>query len=397
MLCTREFQSSIRESVHYLLQERIRALGLNDAYRVNVQDIQHRYHEGTRFIFMGLHHNADAVKSTEAIRFCWVEEAHGVTESSWDYLIPTIREPESEIWVSFNPRFKYDATSQRFKEHPPPAELHGKPYAFVREVGWRDNPWFPDVLKDEMLTMKASDYERYEHVWEGAYQVVTVGAIFGKQMIAMKRDEPRRLCRFKIERNVPVDSSWDLGKDDATAIWFWQIVGKEKRAIAYYEARGEEIDHYCTVLRDFRKWANIEYGTHYMPHDVEANMLGMKQTRKAQFKDGGVWPIKVVPRVPAKGTGIAAARKWLGNTWMHEDYCGNAPPKVLLDNNPQLPSGIDVLGSYRFEYDEDKATFKQTPMHDWASNGADALMQIAQASLKQKHSGPSRQPQINVV
>ena len=398
ILCTREFQHSIRESVHYLLAQRLQLIGLADAYEVSVQSIDHRYN-GTKFFFHGLHHNTDQIKSTEAITRCWVEEAHAVKESSWDFLIPTIREEQSEIWVTFNPRFRYDATSQRFIANPPPATHEGRPYSYIRKVSWRDNPWFPETLRIEMEQMQRADYEKYLHVWEGEYKTITEGAIFGKQITQAKRDN--RVCAVPITPNIDVETSWDLGKNDATAIWWWQRVGKELRAIAYYENRGEEISHYCSVIKrfakenDFRR-KGIEYAMHYMPHDVDADMLGMQQSRKKQFKDGGVYPMHVVPKIKSKNAAIESARKLFPQMWFDKERCGENPQAWMKEYNERLPSGIDVLANYHYEYDEDRDSYKLVPYHDWASNGADALMQYTQPRHREKRSGATPQPDYKV-
>lgn len=399
ILCTREFQGSIRESVHHLLAKKIKDIGFADQYDVSVQSIDHR-HNGTKFFFYGMARNFDSIRSTEGITRVWVEEAATVTQSSWDDLDPTIREPGSEIWASFNPRFKYDATSQRYIERPPPDVVRDKQHSIIRSVGWRDNPWFPIELQIEMDIMRERDYERYLHVWEGEYKTVTEGAIFGKQLTTAKQQD--RVCLFPVEPLIDVDSSWDLGKNDATGVWLWQIVGKEKRAVWYYENRGEEIDHYCKVMaawldrtREELDVKTLKYGTHYMPHDVEVKLLGMKNTRKKQFEDGGLKPIRVVQRIPEKQEAIQMARDMFPYVYFHKEHCSSKQPDWVKGFNPMPVSGLDVLANYRYDYDEERNTYKQTPVHDWASNGADAFMQLAQANPK-KRRGPTPQPDVRV-
>lgn len=381
-------------------------MGLADCYQVNVQSIDHRY-SGSKFFFFGMARNFDSIKSTEGITRVWVEEAATVSQSSWDFLDPTIRSPGSEIWASFNPRFKYDATSQRYIEHPWPEYVDGRRYSIIRKVSWRDNPWFPEELRIEMELMREKDYERYLHIWEGEYKTVTEGAIFGNQLTTAKKEN--RVCTFAVEPLVAVESSWDLGKNDATAIWLWQRVGKERRAVWYYENRGQEIDHYCEVMFAWLNWMTEElkksertkriklsFGTHYMPHDVEAKMLGMPNTRKKQFQAGGLSPIKTVKRIPEKQEAIQMARDMFPNVWFHKDYCGPAQPDWVKAFNPLPVSGLDVLANYRYEHDEERNTYKQTPVHDWASNGADAFMTLAQANVRETRRGPTKQAEIKV-
>jgi phage terminase large subunit len=158
VLCTREIQNSIKDSVHKLLKDQINEMGLNDYFIVTRDEIRSKI--GSEFIFKGLRHNIQEIKSTEGIDICWVEEAQSVSKESWDLLIPTIRKEGSEIWVSFNPHFVEDETYQRFVVNPPPN-------AIVVKVNYYDNPFFPDVLREEMEYLKKIDYNYYKHIWEG--------------------------------------------------------------------------------------------------------------------------------------------------------------------------------------------------------------------------------------
>jgi phage terminase large subunit len=160
VLCAREYQSSIKDSVHKLLSDQIRALTLQTFYTVTQTSIVGK--NGTEFIFKGIRKNADEIKSTEGIDVCWVEEAHSVTGDSWEVLIPTIRKEGSEIWVSFNPALPTDSTYKRYVLEPPPAKR-----AIVRKVSWRDNPWLPQVLRDEEQELLQRDPEAHAHVWGG--------------------------------------------------------------------------------------------------------------------------------------------------------------------------------------------------------------------------------------
>lgn len=158
VLCARELQISIQDSVHKLLGEQIDALGLGAFYEVQQATI--RGHNGSEFIFSGLRSNATKIKSMEGVDICWVEEAQTVSAESWDILTPTIRKSGSEIWVSFNPDLDEDPTYQRFVVSPPPG-------AVVVEIGWQDNPWFPEVLRAEKDHLYSVDPEAAAHVWGG--------------------------------------------------------------------------------------------------------------------------------------------------------------------------------------------------------------------------------------
>ena len=160
ILCARELQNSIKDSVHQLLKVQIELLGL-PGFEVGESYIRHA--NGSEFIFKGLRTNASEIKSTEGIDIVWVEEAQKVSSESWEVLIPTIRNPESEIWVTFNPGLKTDPTSQRFIENEPPS-------ANIARVNYDGNPWFPDELREEMEYLKRIDIENYKHVWLGEYR-----------------------------------------------------------------------------------------------------------------------------------------------------------------------------------------------------------------------------------
>lgn len=158
ILCARELQVSIGDSVHKLLSDQIDAMGLAPWFEVQNNLI--RGANGSEFIFTGIRNNATKIKSTEGVDICWVEEAEGVSERSWEILIPTIRKPGSEIWVTFNPDQVTDPTYRRFVTAPPPR-------AIVRKLSWRDNPWFSDELREEKDYLARVDPDAYEHVWEG--------------------------------------------------------------------------------------------------------------------------------------------------------------------------------------------------------------------------------------
>lgn len=349
ILCAREIQSSIKESVYSLLKKQIDALELDTEFECLTSEIRGK--NGSRFIFEGLKHNVDRIKSLEDTDICWVEEAAKVSEESWEVLIPTIRKPGSEIWASFNPRLEFDATYQRFIVHRPPG-------AIVRKVSWRDNPFFTDEMKYEKDRLEQSDPDAYLHVWEGETKKLTEGAIYGKQLTQARKD--KRITEVPIENSVLVNTFWDLGKNDATAIWFHQNVGPQNRFIDYYEARGEELEHYIKVLKD----KGYLYGSHYLPHDVEAKLLGMPKTRKQQLEEAGIKPIEVVERInDVTGEGIEAVRRIFPTCWFDETRC---------------KQGLDVLGNYAWEMDEERGIYSQKPIHNWASHGSDAFRQFAQ-------------------
>ncbi len=159
VLCAREIQLSIEESVHHLIESQIAELELADYFDVLEKRITSK--AGAEFVFAGLRSNVTKLMSMEGLSYVWVEEAAAISHNSWEKLIPTIRRPGSQILVSFNPDLEDDPTYKRFIKSPPPD-------AIVRKVSWRDNPHFPDELRREMEYLARVDPDAYQHVWEGA-------------------------------------------------------------------------------------------------------------------------------------------------------------------------------------------------------------------------------------
>lgn len=339
VLCTRELQVSIKDSVHKLLEDTINRLGLKDHYEVLGNEIRGK--NGTLIIFKGIKHSISEIKSTEGIDICWVEEAENVTKRSWSTLIPTIRKDGSEIWVSFNPRKKTDATYQRFVVNRPTD-------SYVRKVSWRDNKWFPDVLKQEMEDDKRDDFDMYLHVWEGEFLTYAENAVYAPQLRKMR--EENRIITMPVSNEAPVNTFWDLGKDDHTAIWFHQFVGREHRFIDYHHDRFKEVEDYAEVVNK----RGYTYGRHYFPHDVAQDRLGMTQTVEDQFVALGVKPLVVVPRISSLEQGILMTRRAMAGVYIDPVRCAE---------------GIECLSNYERKYDDENDTHSERPIHNWASNG----------------------------
>lgn len=162
VLCAREVQKSIRDSVKRLLDDKIEACGLQGFYQST--DTEIRAPNGSLFVFAGLKGNANGIRSLEGIDIAWVEEAAAVSQASLDTLVPTIRRPGSEIWLSWNPNLEKDPVDAMFRG------VHGAPPgSIVRQVNYVDNPWFPEVLRRDLEYDRRRDPDRYAHVWLGGY------------------------------------------------------------------------------------------------------------------------------------------------------------------------------------------------------------------------------------
>lgn len=210
VLCAREIQKSIKDSVKRLLDDEIARLGLSSFFDSVENEIRGK--NGSLFIFAGLRGNSAAIKSMEGLTRCWVEEAQTISQESLNDLIPTVRQPGSEIWFTYNPRHETDPIDVMFcgEEKPPGTKL--------LHVNWQDNPWFPDVLRQEMEYDRRRDPDKYAHVWEGKY---------------VQRSEAKVFKNWKIEEfDAPADAIHRFGADwgfsvDPTVLVRCHIVGRK--------------------------------------------------------------------------------------------------------------------------------------------------------------------------
>lgn len=255
ILCTREVQNSIKDSVHKLLSDQIDMLGLGGFYEVLKHEI--RGANGSEFIFSGLaDKTAESIKSFEGVDIAWVEEAQGLSKRSWQILIPTIRAENSEIWVSFNPDMESDETYQRFVVAPPVD-------AVVVKMNYVDNPWFPKVLEKERLEAKRSESrEDYENIWEGKCRSSVAGALYANEM--REATEAGRVRPIPYDPRFPVHTIWDLGWNDAMAIIFVQKVAPSVLNVINYME--DSFKKYSEFVTDMDK-LGYRWGTDWLPHD----------------------------------------------------------------------------------------------------------------------------------
>lgn len=347
-LCSREIQKSMKDSVHKLLSDQIASLGLTGHYRVLTDEI--RGVNGTEFVFAGLRHNVDSIKSKEGIDIVWVEEAQTVSKSSWDKLIPTIRKEGSEIWVTFNPELESDETYQRFVASPPTG-------AMVVKLNWSDNPWFPDVLDQERRDLQAKDPDAYLTVWEGHCKQTLDGAIYATEI--REATAANRIMRVPYDASKPVSTFWDLGRADMTAIWFAQTIGFEHRLIDYYENHGHALGHY---LKEIQSRAYL-YGEHWLPHDADSKILAAEKTIRQQASAVLGDNVRITPEI-GTANGINAARTLFSRCWFDAEKCSD---------------GLHALRHYQFKVDPDTGQRSKEPLHNWASHGADAFRYFAVA------------------
>lgn len=362
ILCAREIQRSIQDSVLQLLSDTITRMGLQEYFEI--QRTQILGTNGSRFLFEGLRSNITKIKSMEGLDIVWIEEGESVTYSSWETLIPTLRKDGSEIWCSFNPSDEMDNTYDRFVLNPPLDSYSVK-------VNYNDNPWFPKELERERIALKAKNEDLYNHVWEGEVLSNRDGAYYAKFIDA------GNIMEFAIEPSIPVNTYWDLGVADSTAIWFVQQVGMELRIVHSYENQGEGLNFYINYLHDWRTKNQTVLGKHYAPHDIAVRELGTGKSRLETARQMGI-NFLVVPRLSIED-GIHASRQILPKCYFHKTECRD---------------GINALKRYRKEFDEKKGVYKPHPLHDWSSHFADAFRYFAIAYRGERKTGV-RQPQAN--
>lgn len=208
-----------------------------------------------------------------------------------------------------------------------------------------------------------------------AFQVAVLGAIYGKQMAFLRAN--KRIRSVPHVPSMPVNTFWDLGHNNVTAIWFHQYIANEHRFIHYHEKSGEDLAYFVKVLQD----RGYLYGAHYLPHDAEHQNLERNESRVDRLVELGIDRAKivVVDRITHLDDGIELTRKML--------------PQVLIDESG-CALGIIALDNYQFEWDDKLGTFKQTPLKNNAANGADAFRQFAQG-WETPQRGPRRSKSTN--
>ena len=346
ILCARETMDSIRESVHQLLSDQIVLLGLDRFYSILQSEI--RGANGTEFVFAGLRRQTvSSIKSYEAIDICWVEEASVVSRRSLTILLPTIRKPGSEIWLTFNPDLETDPVYQDFIIDPPPG-------AFVCKTSYHDNNWLSAESRQKIETLKAKDPDAYHHVYEGGTRSTVEGAIYKAEIQAAEKSG--RIMAVPLDPMKPVDTFWDLGYADRVSIWAAQRSPFEIRILRYFEGDHQAIDYY---LREMQQWGYI-LGTCYLPWDGGTKSLGTGKSIEEIMRAKG-FKTQVL-RQMSIADGINAVRTIFPQ--LHFDY------KLCAD-------GLQYLRRYQWGPTTALGVARREPLHDDASHPADALRTLA--------------------
>jgi len=253
----------------------------------------------------------------------------------------------------------------------------GKNHGFTTYEAAKTNPeWFAQKLtaaETNVFTPEALERERAEYIAdygeaEGeaffeqeyfcSFDAAILGAVYGRWINAAEKDG--RIKEVAYDPELPINTAWDLGYDDSTAIWWWQVCKNELRIIDYYEASGQDIEHYCDVIK--ARPYDYKDSKHYVPHDAAHKLLAAGgRSIVMQAWDLGV-KMQVVSAT-SQQNGISAARKTLECAWFDDEVTSE---------------GREALKQYHFNYDSDKRILTSTPVHDWSSHAADAFEIIGQ-------------------
>lgn len=368
ILCAREIQKSLAQSVHQLLQDKIEQLGFGDLYDVTDEAIRSRV-TNTMFRFTGLsEHTAESIKSYEGFDVAWLEEAQAVKRRSRQILFPTIfRTPGAEIWESFNPDMDTDDVWERYVVNPPPG-------AMVVEMNYRDAiecGWWTDEqekLRQYDLVHAKGDYD---NIWEGKPRTVVVGAIYTSEVTDMVREQRFRLMPY--DPRLPVHRIWDLGWNDLMVVLMVQKPTPSSIVVVnYFEDKFIKYSEVLKALDELRyKW-----GDDWLPHDSDQHHPTSGTNARKQLKGLGC-KVKDIPKSNPENR-IRAARMMFPRVYM--DNTKRETPPDRPDRVLGAAHLMDRLKRYKRHIPKSKELEGEEakPLHDINSHGADAWGGLAE-------------------
>ena len=373
ILCAREVQKSLADSVHQLLVDQIEALGYHNLYSISDNQITGTAKD-TTIRFTGLSDiTINNTKSIEGIDILWAEEADGISKRSWQVVLPTLfRTPNAECWVSFNPGLTTDDAWQRFVVNPPPD-------AVVVEMNWRDAVaagwWQPrqEELRQRDLIYAKDDYE---NIWDGKPRSTVVGAIYHREVTEMVVSG--RFCQVPYDPRLPVHRIWDLGWNDLMTVIMVQKTGPAALSIINYveDARVSYPEMLSTMDALRYHW-----GRDWLPHDAEQHHPTSGTNARKQLQGLGC-KVSDIPRTNPEAR-IKAGRMMF--------------PRIYLDNGqratpPEYPDRV-IGGAHLMErlkhYKRHTTRNGQDrgPEHDLASHGSDAFGGLAEIVNRIRNDG----------
>ena len=350
-LCGREYMNSLGDSSFAEIKAAIRALPWLEPH-FDLGDKYIRTSDGrVSYVFSGLHVNLDSIKSKARILGAWIDEGDPVSEDAYEKLLPTLREEDSELWVTWNPERKRSATHKRFRLAAP------DPRVKIVEMNWRDNPRFPKILNRLRLKDKRERPDSYDHIWEGAMKTFVEGAYF-KDWLTTARAEGR-IGVVPPDPLLTIRLFADIGgtgaKADNFVFWAAQFVGLQIRVLDHYEVQGQPLEAHLRWLRS--RGYTPDRAQIWLPHDGATQDKVYAVSYESAFKAAG-YKVTVIPN---QGPGAAGARI---------EEVRNLAPAMWI-NEATCQPGLDALGAYHEKKDLDRDV-GLGPEHDWASHSADA-------------------------
>ncbi len=344
ILCTREIQRSIKDSVHKLLSDQIQILKLGQFYEVLNTEIRGK--NGTEIIFAGLSSNTiESIKSYEGMDYVWVEEAQSVQKRSWKILIPTIRKEGSEIWLTFNPELETDYTYEYFVTHAPPD-------CKIVTMNYNDNPWFSEVLNKERLHCKLTNPKGYDNIWLGKCKPAVSGAIYYDEVASAEINN--QICNIPYDSMLKVHIVFDLGWNDAMAISLVQRPTSEIRIIEYIEDDHKTLEYYSNLL----KKKEYNWGKVWMPHDARNKDIKTGKSSQ-QYMEAYGWDVEITQEMSVK-EGIRHTRQTF--------------PRIYFEKN-KTKRLVECAKRYRRKINKITGEASE-PLHDEFSHGADNLRYV---------------------
>jgi len=353
IVCLREVQKSIKRSSKSLVDDKLKDLGIGQHYKSIESEIRKGNDSGL-FFFQGMNDlTADNIKSLEGFKIAWFEEAQNCSSKSLKTLRPTIREDDSQIIFTWNPKFPDDPIDEFC------SMMQDEDDCLVIHVNYIDNPFVNDAVRREVEIDKKNNPEDFDWIWLGGYDTSFHGHYYAK--FIQDAEEDGRITNVPRKSGVDIITAWDLGRADSTAIWVAQRVGLEWRILDYMEDSFKDLDYYVEWIKanNYNNAGDI----HYLPHDSKHERLGMKGSIKAQVKEMGLKNVKVIP-ISSVDAGRKLVKSLIKEAWFDKGC------KV----------GINALKRERSIYDEKTKSFKEVHEHD----GVAAFRYLSQAILAPK-------------
>lgn len=354
ILCGRQFMNSLADSSLEEIKSAIRSEEwLSPHFEIGETFVRTR--DGRiDYSFAGLSRNLDSIKSKSRILLAWIEEAEQVTEEAWVKLIPTLREEDSELWLTWNPEREQAPTNKRFHSKIAPVD----PRVKIVEMNYRDNPWFPDILERQRLRDQTERSHSYDHIWEGAFLTVVEGAYYASQIT--KAREEGRIGFVAEDPNLIIRLHTDIGgtgaKSDNFVFWAQQIVGTEIRWVNHYEQQGQPVDAHLRWMR--AQGYTPDRCKIWLPHDGDTQDRVLDVSYRTAFEAAG-YEVVVVPN---QGKGAASKRIEEGRRLFSR----------MRFDQVKCEAGLKALGWYHEKRDEERG-IGLGPDHDWSSHSADAF------------------------